>query len=222
SFIHRNVMLKPTLNSTYSNSNDRHQPMWSETEIDFTIENYTNKNRSTSFTSEDSQGNINPYAVTGDTVNHKYKYDHCQLSDTDRHPSTTSSERYFRPIILESSLFNDQNSSNPCPRPIEKHSLTNILSAVSSSESKLFSAFVYVSTSKPITKKMSNNDHSLSSADSGVHSSYTQSPRCQLHHFSYDHSLLSKQDNPLYATYDETFSEQINLDSYRRQKYSLV
>ncbi|CAF4878093.1 unnamed protein product, partial [Rotaria socialis] len=46
--------------------------MWSETEIDFTIENYTNKNRSTSFTSEDSQGNINPYAVTGDTVNHKY------------------------------------------------------------------------------------------------------------------------------------------------------
>ncbi|CAF0823910.1 unnamed protein product [Rotaria sp. Silwood1] len=227
---------KPMFCSSYSNKHHRYyHRKWLQTENDFTIENYTNKNRSTSLTSEDSQGNINPYAVTGDTMNYKDKRDHgyawretehnnCQLDSADIHPSITSCERYFRPINLESSLSNDQNSlkRNPLTNYSEKYLLPNIVSTVSSSENKLFSAFTYISTSNPITKKISNHDQSLSSADSGVHSSYTQSPRCPLHNFSFDHSLLTNQDNPLYATYDEKFFQETNSDSYKHQQYSLV
>jgi hypothetical protein len=135
---------------------------------------------------EDSQGNINPYAVTGCK-----DQDLCKHADSIIHPSTTSSERYFRPIILESSLIDNQESlnrnplvqiplSNPCQPP------PTILSTISSSQGELFSAFTYVPPSKQTTlntKKFSynNNNHILadqssSSADSGVHSSYTQSP----------------------------------------------
>jgi hypothetical protein len=126
---------------------------------------------------EDSQGNINPYAVTGCTLN-------C--------PSTTPSERYFRPIILESSLTNNSESlkRNPLVQIPPQCLLSNppqqsssVLSTVSSSHGELFSAFTFVSPSKQTTlntKKLSFNhilaDQSSSSADSGVHSSYTQSP----------------------------------------------
>jgi hypothetical protein len=44
-----------------------------------------------------------------------------------------------------------------------------------------------------------------SSADSGVHSSYAQSPRSHLHNISID------QDNPLYETYDQTRDHQYSL-----------
>ncbi|CAF4143011.1 unnamed protein product [Rotaria sp. Silwood2] len=235
-FTGQNQTSKSILCSLYSNEIRRqYHRKWSKTENALTIENYTSNDRSISFTSEDSHGNINPYAVTGDTMNYKDKYDHgyvwkeiehnhCQLDTTDIRPSITSSERYFRPIILESSLSNDQNSlkRNPVTNNSEKYLLPNILSTVSSTENRLFSAFTYVSTSKPITKKFSNNDQSLSSEDSGVHSSYTQSPRCPLHNFLFDHSLLANQDNPLYATYDESLFQDANSDSYRHQQYSLV
>ncbi|CAF3590109.1 unnamed protein product [Rotaria sordida] len=235
-FTNQNKTSKSILCSSYSNKNHRHyHRKRSETENDFTIENYINQNQSTSFTSEDSQGNINPYAVTGDTMNYNDKCDHehiwteiehnhCQLDTTDIHPSITSSERYFRPIILESSLSNDQNSlkRNPVRKNSEKYLLSNILSTVSSSENKLCSDFTYISTSKPIRKKISNHDQSLSSADSGVHSSYTQSPRCPLHNFSFDHSSLTNQNNSLYATYDTTSFQKTNSNSYRQQQYSLV
>lgn len=138
--------------------------------------------------------------------------------------STTSSDRYFRPIIVESSVPSDQNPLKPSPRKenSDNNSFSNVLSTVSSPGNKHFSPFVYVSTARPIGKKISHNNHSLSSADSGVHSSFNQSPRCPLHNSTYDHSLLPNQDNPLYATYDEKFSEDINRNSYKRQKYSLV
>ncbi len=124
---------------------------------------------------EDSQGNINPYAVTG-------------CKDTIIRPSTTISERYFRPIILESSLIDNQESLKRNPlvqisRSNQSQPSSTILSTVSSSQGELFSAFTYVPPSKQTTlntKKISYNhilaDQSSSSADSGVHSSYTQSP----------------------------------------------
>jgi len=124
---------------------------------------------------EDSQGNINPYAVTG-------------CKDTILRPSTTTSERYFRPIILESSLIDNQESLKRNPlvqisRSNQSQPSSTILSTVSSSQGELFSAFTYVPPSKQTTlntKKISYNhilaDQSSSSADSGVHSSYTQSP----------------------------------------------
>jgi hypothetical protein len=99
----------------------------------------------------------------------------------DTHPPAVPSERYFCPIILESSLPNDQD---PLKRSPKKLLLTNNLSTVSSS------------------------------ADSGVHSSYNQSPRCPLHNISFDRT---NQDNLLYTTYDET-----NFQSYTPHQYSLV
>ena len=114
--------------------------------------------------------------------------DHCS--------STTLSERYFRPIVLESSSVNNQDGSKRHPLvQIPSTCLStnqyqfpqpssNILSTISSSQSELFSAFTYVPSSKQTTlntKKYSNHnpilaDQSSSSADSGVHSSFTQSP----------------------------------------------
>ena len=104
-------------------------------------------------------------------------------------PSTTSSERYFRPIILESSLIDHQESlkRNPLvqiPFSNPLHPPSSILSTISSSQGELSSAFTSVPPSKQTTlntKKFSYNHHILadqssSSADSGVHSSYTQSP----------------------------------------------
>lgn len=114
----------------------------------------------------------------------------------DLRPSTTPSERYFRPIILESSSLDNEEACkrNPLVQIPSQYSLSNqqhppqastsVLSTVSSSQGELFSAFTLVPTSKQTTlntKKYSNNNHILadqssSSADSGVHSSYTQSP----------------------------------------------
>ena len=118
----------------------------------------------------------------------------------DPRPSTTPSERYFRPIILESSSLHhhhpecfQQNplvqipSTCPASNPYHHHlppAATSVLSTVSSSQGELFSAFTFVPQSKHTslnTKKFSTNNHVLadqssSSADSGVHSSYTQSP----------------------------------------------
>ena len=112
----------------------------------------------------------------------------------DLRPSTTPSERYFRPIILESSLADHHQSlkrnplvqiSLPPSSSSSSQPPSSVLSAVSSSQGELFSAFTYVPPSKQTTlntKKFSfNNNHILadqssSSADSGVHSSYTQSP----------------------------------------------
>jgi hypothetical protein len=74
------------------------------------------------------------------------------------------SQRYFCPIILESSLPEHQELNR------RKFFIANNLSTVSSS------------------------------ADSGVHSTYTQSPRYPL-----------DQDNTLYATYDETRYHQYSL-----------
>ena len=119
----------------------------------------------------------------------------------DPRPSTTPSERYFRPIILESSAlhhhhpecfqhnplvqipstYSAANPYHPQPPPLPAAS---VLSTVSSSQGELFSAFTFVPQSKHTslnTKKFSTNNHVLadqssSSADSGVHSSYTQSP----------------------------------------------
>ena len=71
----------------------------------------------------------------------------------------------------------------PLPHPSQPPS--SVLSTVSSSQGELSSAFTYVPPSKQTTlntKKLAfNNSHMLadqssSSADSGVHSSYTQSP----------------------------------------------
>ncbi len=208
---------------------------------------------------EDSQGNINPYAVTGckDQDSWCRENKHTDTIGTkDLRPSTTSSERYFRPIILESSLMDNQESlkRNPLVQiPLSNHShpsqpLSNVLSTVSSSQGELSSAFTYVPRSKQTStfnpKKFSyhnNNNHILadqssSSADSGVHSSYTQSPiikhsfrkyvyyrnfflknnllnqffRCQLHGFSFDRPLSANanedQDKHFYATYDQYFA----------------
>ena len=108
-------------------------------------------------------------------------------SSIDLRPSTTSSERYFRPIILESSLTDASESLKrnplvqmPCQHPSQPSS--SILSTISSSsQGELSSAFTYVPPTKQ-TKKFSLHpnhhfaDQSSSSADSGVHSSYTQSP----------------------------------------------
>ena len=103
-------------------------------------------------------------------------------------PSTTSSERYFRPIILESSLADHQESLKRPPLvqiPLLNPHLpcSSILSTISSSQGELISAFTSVRPSKQTTlntKKFSFNhqlaDQSSSSADSGVHSSFTQSP----------------------------------------------
>jgi hypothetical protein len=164
--------------------------------------------------------------------------------------STTPSERYFRPIILESSLLDHQESlkRNPLVQIPAQCLLSNppqqsssVLSTVSSSQGELFSAFTYVPPSKHTTlntKKFSHNhilaDQSSSSADSGVHSSYTQSPiikhsfrkyvyllnfifninlssfRCQLHGFSFDRPSSvndnEDQDKHFYATYDHQFA----------------
>jgi hypothetical protein len=118
---------------------------------------------------------------------------------------------------------------------------SSVLSTVSSSQGELFSAFTYVPSSKQATlnaKKFPNHnpmlaDQSSSSADSGVHSSSTQSPivkhslrqydlvfllfllsampfRCQVHGFSFDRpSSAHAHDNPdthFYATYDQQFA----------------
>ncbi len=127
----------------------------------------------------------------GGQLNHNYSsFDYYSFNQyygmlffhIDACPSTVPSERYFCPIILESSLSNDQD---PLKRNPKKFLLTNNLSTVSSS------------------------------ADSGVHSSYNQSPRCPLHNISFDRT---NQDNLLYATYDETKSQ-----SYKHHhQYSLV
>jgi hypothetical protein len=127
---------------------------------------------------------------------------------------TNPSERYFRPIILESSISDNQDplKRNPLIQIREKPLLSNI---VSSSQAELFSAFTYISSPKIATNKFSHNDQSSSSADSGVHSTYTQSPRCPLHHIPFDRSLLTNQNNPLYETYDEIIFP-------RPEQYSLV
>jgi hypothetical protein len=116
----------------------------------------------------------------------------------DIHPS----ERYFRPIILESSISNNQDllKRNPLIQVHEKPLLSNV---ISSSSNELFSAFTYISSPKVPTKKPTHNDQSSTSADSGVHSTYTQSPRCPLHNISFDRSLITNQTNPLYEAYDE-------------------
>lgn len=113
-------------------------------------------------------------------------------SSLDLGPSTTPSERYFRPIILESASLNPNEcfSRNPLvPMPLNSYNLppgpSSALSTVSSSQGELFSAFTSVPPSKHTTlntKKHHHHHHpiltdqSSSSADSGVHSSYTQSP----------------------------------------------
>jgi len=91
-------------------------------------------------------------------------------------------------------------------------------------------------------KKISinNNNHILadqssSSADSGVHSSYTQSPiikhsfrKCQLHGFSFDRPLSANedQDKHFYATYDQHSSflrhEPTPNRHHQQEQYSLV
>ncbi|CAF2527441.1 unnamed protein product [Rotaria sp. Silwood2] len=223
--------------------------------------------------SEDSQGNINPYAVTGFILNGKDQIDHgslwrennhahCLLDAIEHRPSTTSSERYFRPIILESSSLNNQESlkRNPLVQMPPTYLLSNpvqpsssVLSTISSSQGELFSAFTYVPPSKQMTfniKKSSNNinnhilaDQSSSSADSGVHSSFTQSPitkhsfrKCHLHGFSFDRPSSANANNDpekhLYATYDQHFaflrgatSHHSNKEPHRnhqQEQYSLV
>ncbi len=128
----------------------------------------------------------------------------------DLRPSTTPSERYFRPIILESSLLDNQESlkRNPLVQIPATYLLPNqyhppqapssVLSTVSSSQGELSSAFTHVPSAKQTTlntKKFSNNhilaDQSSSSADSGVHSSYTQSPIIK-------HSFRKYVKNPIY------------------------
>lgn len=50
--LHQNRILKPMLCSAFSHPNHRHHhKRCSNADNDFTIENYTNENRSTSFTS---------------------------------------------------------------------------------------------------------------------------------------------------------------------------
>ncbi|CAF4911170.1 unnamed protein product [Rotaria sp. Silwood1] len=186
---------------------------------------------------------------------------HRQTNTLYHRPSTTSSERYFRPIILESSSLNNQESlkRNPLVQIPPTYLLSNpaqpsssVLSTISSSQGELFSAFTYVPPSKHITfntKKSSNNnnhilaDQSSSSADSGVHSSFTQSPitkhsfrKCHLHGFTFDRpSSAHANDDPekhLYATYDQHFaflrgttSHHSNKESHRhhqQEQYSLV
>ena len=118
---------------------------------------------------------------------------------------------------------------------------SSVLSTVSSSQGELFSAFTYVPSSKQATlntKKFPHHnpmlaDQSSSSADSGVHSSSTQSPivkhslrqydlssllflsylvpfRCQVHGFSFDRPSSAhahdNQDTHFYATYDQQFA----------------
>ncbi|CAF0794841.1 unnamed protein product [Rotaria sordida] len=273
-FLEQTRKLKPVMYSSYPH---RYHNTWLKSNNEFTIENYTNNqiensNRPYSYASEDSQGNINPYAVTGFTLNDKDQIDHgslwrenshtrCLIDAIDHRPSTTSSERYFRPIILESSLLNNQESlkRNPLVQIPSTYLLSNpvqpsssILSTISSSQGELFSAFTYVVPSKQMTfntKKSSNNnnhvlaDQSSSSADSGVHSSFTQSPiikhsfrKCHLHGFSFDRpSSAHANDDPdkhLYATYDQHFaflrgttSHHLNKESHRhpqQEQYSLV
>ncbi|CAF4516635.1 unnamed protein product [Rotaria sp. Silwood1] len=273
-FLEQTRKLKPVMYSSYPH---RYHSTWLKSNNEFTIENYTNNhnensNRPYSYASEDSQGNINPYAVTGFTLNGTDQIDlgslwrennhtHCLIDASDHRPSTTSSERYFRPIILESSSLNNQESlkRNPLVQIPPTYLLSNpaqpsssVLSTISSSQGELFSAFTYVPPSKHITfntKKSSNNnnhilaDQSSSSADSGVHSSFTQSPitkhsfrKCHLHGFTFDRpSSAHANDDPekhLYATYDQHFaflrgttSHHSNKESHRhhqQEQYSLV
>ncbi|CAF1443327.1 unnamed protein product, partial [Adineta steineri] len=275
-FIAQTRKLKPVICSSYPHD---YHGTWLKSNNEFTIENYTeNNNRPYSYASEDSQGNINPYAVTGWTLNCKdpidhgslfreNKHAHCLIDPIDLRPSTTPSERYFRPIILESSALANQESlkRNPLVQiPTTTCILSNqyqsfqapssVLSTVSSSQGELFSAFTHVPSSKQTTlntKKISNHNHILadqssSSADSGVHSSYTQSPiikhsfrKCHFHGFLFDRpssaNTSDDHDKHLYATYDQHYtclrgitSNQLNNEpsnSYRRreqEQYSLV
>ena len=105
----------------------------------------------------------------------------------DLRPSTTSSERYFRPIILESCLTDNPESPkrNPLVQMPSHHPSqpsSSVLSTISSSQGELSSsAFTYVPPSKQLKKFSFHHNHHLadqssSSADSGVHSSYAQSP----------------------------------------------
>ncbi|CAF1590596.1 unnamed protein product, partial [Adineta ricciae] len=281
-FIGQTRKLKPVICSSYPHHH--YHGKWLTSNNEFTIENYTdsqieNSTRPYSYASEDSQGNINPYAVTGWTSNCKEQIDHsalwrdnkhahCLIDPTDLRPSTTPSERYFRPIILESSSLDNEEACkrNPLVQIPSQYSLSNqqhppqasssVLSTVSSSQGELFSAFTLVPSSKQTTlntKKYSNNNHILadqssSSADSGVHSSYTQSPitkhsyrKCHTHGFSYDRPSSADanddQEKHLYATYDHHFTflsgttparssiEPSKSSSYRyheQEQYSLV
>ncbi|CAF3429449.1 unnamed protein product [Rotaria socialis] len=255
-FLEKTRKLKPTVCSSFPH---HYHSTWLKSNNEFTIENYANdqvdtSNRPYSYASEDSQGNINPYAVTGFSLNCKEHNKHGTLwrenphsniltDSLDLRPSTTSSERYFRPIILESSALDDQESSKRNPlvqipstcfvsnqyQPPQPSS--SVLSTISSSQGEIFSAFTYVPPAKQAafhTKKLSNNnnnnnnnhilaDQSSSSADSGVHSSFTQSPitkhsfqKCHFHGFSLDRpsSADANDDSEkhLYATYDQHFA----------------
>ncbi|CAF0912627.1 unnamed protein product, partial [Adineta ricciae] len=212
--IHPKTRLKPVLCSPNSNNSDKN---WLRTEKEFTLQTYTNKSRSDSYASEDSQGNINPYAVTGYAINCKDEASRGSFWRENQHKQCpNSSERYFRPIILKSSTTNESDLSrrNPLIQIPEKPVLSNIHCPATSCANEFFSAFTYVSASR----KCSHNDQSSSSADSGIHSFDTQSPRCLLHNFAFDQS--SSVTNPrsaLYATYEETTT-----DSSPCQHYSLV
>ncbi|CAF4381471.1 unnamed protein product, partial [Adineta steineri] len=74
--------LKPVL-CTSNSTNFR--KTWSKTDKDFTIENYVDRSRSNSFVSEDSQGNINPYAVTGYAMNCKDETNHESIYSETKH-----------------------------------------------------------------------------------------------------------------------------------------
>lgn len=165
-----------------------------------------------------------------------------EIFQLDLRPSTTSSERYFRPIILESCLTDNPDSPkrNPLVQIPSHHPSqpsSSVLSTISSSQGELSSsAFTYVPPAKQLKKFSFHHNHHLadqssSSADSGVHSSYAQSPitkhsfakyvlvhsypmvehsfilRCQLHGFSFDRPLSANgnddQDKHFYATYDQ-------------------
>ncbi|UJR35713.1 hypothetical protein I4U23_028463 [Adineta vaga] len=280
-FLGQTRKLKPVLCSSYPHH--QYHGTWLTSNNEFTIENYTdsqieNSTRPYSYASEDSQGNINPYAVTGWPSNCKDRTDHnsvwkdnkhayCLMDPSDLRPSTTPSERYFRPIILESSSLDNEEAckrnplvqippqcslSNQYPPPQQASS--SVLSTVSSSQGELSSAFTLVPSSRQTTlntKKFSNNNHifadqSSSSADSGVHSSFTQSPitkhsfrKCHPHGFSYDRpssaDANNDQEKHLYATYDHHFTfltgttpNHLNIESsksykhHEQEQYSLV
>ncbi|CAF0886980.1 unnamed protein product, partial [Didymodactylos carnosus] len=160
--------LKPVAKRTHS--------LWMETDNEFTIKTFTNdhqiketaeySNRPYSFVSEDSQGNINPYAVI-DLPNKK-----CIVFDNNpggHLPTPPPSERFFRPIVLKSSISSDDISISSTNQSViqRQHQLpsllqqqernqtyfqsyqpSSVLSTISASQAELCSAFYLPNTSQ--------------------------------------------------------------------------
>ena len=71
------------------------------------------------------------------------------------------------------------------PLLLSQESQNFSLANASSRDNKIISPFSNVPMSRPVTKRFSTCVQSLSSADSGIHSTDAQNPSCALHSISF-------------------------------------